>query len=149
MTQVSRFDTNSLAQLNRALVGFDRLFDGFESRFANQLATNYPPHNVVKLDETRYAIEIAVAGFKRDEIAVEIEQEVLTVRGDCETPTEGAGRQYLHRGLSSRNFERSWQLAEHMVVEGAEMKDGILTVNLKYVIPEEKKARVIDIVEVK
>jgi molecular chaperone IbpA len=149
MTQVSRFDTNSLAQLNRALVGFDRLFDGFETRFANQLATNYPPHNVVKLDETRYAIEIAVAGFKRHEINVEIEQEVLTVRGDCETPSESASRQYLHRGLSSRNFERSWQLAEHMVVEGAEMKDGILTVSLKYVIPEDKKARVIDIVEVK
>ena len=149
MTQVSRFDTTSLAQLNRALVGFDRLFDGFETRFASQLATNYPPHNVVKLDDTRYAIEIAVAGFKRHEINVEIEQEVLTVRGDCDTPNESISRQYLHRGLSSRNFERSWQLAEHMVVEGAEMKDGILTVNLKYVIPEDKKARVIDIVEVK
>lgn len=147
MTQVSRFDTNSLAQLNRALVGFDRLFDGFESRFANQLSTNYPPHNVVKLDETRYAIEIAVAGFKRDEIAVEIEQEVLTVRGS--NNTSESDRQYLHKGLSSRDFERSWQLAEHMVVEGAEMKDGILTISLKYVIPEEKKARVIDIVEVK
>jgi molecular chaperone IbpA len=149
MTQVSRFDTNSLAQLNRALVGFDRLFDGFESRFANQLSTNYPPHNVVKLDETRYAIEIAVAGFKREEINVEIEQEVLTVRGESEASNESTGRQYLHRGLSSRSFERSWQLAEHMIVEGAEMKDGILTVSLKYVIPEEKKARVIDIVEVK
>jgi len=149
MTQVSRFDTNSLAQLNRALVGFDRLFDGFETRFANQLATNYPPHNVVKLDDSRYAIEIAVAGFKRHEITVEIEQEVLTVRGDCEAQAENTSRQYLHRGLSSRNFERSWQLAEHMIVEGAEMKDGILTISLKYVIPEEKKARVIDIVEVK
>jgi len=149
MTQVSRFDTNSLAQLNRALVGFDRLFDGFESRFANQLSTNYPPHNVVKLDETRYAIEIAVAGFKRDEISVEIEQEVLTVRGESDAVNESTSRQYLHKGLSSRSFERSWQLAEHMIVEGAEMKDGILTVGLKYVIPEEKKARVIDIVEVK
>jgi len=92
MTQVSRFDTNSLAQLNRALVGFDRLFDGFESRFANQLSTNYPPHNVVKIDETRYAIEIAVAGFKRHEISVEIEQEVLTVKGDCETSNENTSR---------------------------------------------------------
>jgi molecular chaperone IbpA len=149
MTQVSRFDTTSLAQLNRALVGFDRLFDGFESRFANQLANNYPPHNVVKLDETRYAIEIAVAGFKRHEINVEIEQEVITVRGDCETPNESTNRQYLHKGLSSRNFERSWQLAEHMIVKGAEMKDGILTINLEYVIPEEKKARIIDVIEVK
>ncbi len=146
MTQLTRFDTQAL---NRALVGFDRLFDGFEARFANQLNTNYPPHNVVKTDDTHYEIEIAVAGFKRNEISVEVEQDMLTVRGSSETPNESASRQYLHRGLSSRDFERSWQLAEHMVVKGAEIKDGILTISLEYVIPEEKKARVIDIVEVK
>lgn len=142
---LTRFDTQAL---NRALVGFDRLFDGFETRFANQLSTNYPPHNIVKTDDTHYVIEIAVAGFKKNEIAVEIEQEMLTVRGSCET-NESSLRQYLHRGLSSRDFERSWQLAEHMVVQGAEIQDGILTINLEYVIPEEKKARIIDIVEVK
>jgi molecular chaperone IbpA len=146
MTQVTRFDTQAL---NRALVGFDRLFDGFEARFANQLTNNYPPHNVVKTDDTHYVIEIAVAGFKKSEIAVEIEQEILTVRGSSGTPNELTTRQYLHRGLSSRDFERSWQLAEHMVVKGAEIQDGILTISLEYVIPEEKKARVIDIVEVK
>ena len=146
MTQVTRFDTQAL---NRALVGFDRLFDGFETRFANQLTNNYPPHNVVKTDDTHYVIEIAVAGFKKSEIAVEIEQEILTVRGSSETLNEPTTRQYLHRGLSSRDFERSWQLAEHMVVKGAEIQDGILTISLEYVIPEEKKARVIDIVEVK
>jgi molecular chaperone IbpA len=138
-----------MAQLNRALVGFDRLFDSFESRFANQLTTNYPPHNVVKIGENHYSIEIAVAGFKKHEISVEVEQEVLTVRGENETPNESTTRQYLHRGLSSRSFERSWQLAEHMVVKGAEIKDGILTISLEYIIPEEKKARVIDIVDVK
>ena len=143
---VTRFDTQAL---NRALVGFDRLFDTFETRFANQLTTNYPPHNVVKTDDTHYVIEIAVAGFKKHEIAVEVEQDMLTVRGSSETPNESATRQYLHRGLSSRAFERSWQLAEHMVVKGAEIKDGVLTISLEYVIPEEKKARVIDIVEVK
>ena len=146
MTQLTRFDTQALS---RALVGFDRLFDTFETRFANQLTNNYPPHNVVKTDDTHYEIEIAVAGFKKNEIAVEIEQDILTVRGSSETPNESATRQYLHRGLSSRNFERSWQLAEHMVVRGAEIKDGILTISLEYVIPEEKKARVIDVVEVK
>jgi molecular chaperone IbpA len=146
MTQVTRFDT---AALNRALVGFDRLFDTFETRFANQLTTNYPPHNIVKTDDTHYQIEIAIAGFKKHEVAVEVEQDMLTVRGETETPTESTSRQYLHRGLSSRNFVRSWQLAEHMVVNGAEIKDGILTISLEYVIPEEKKARVIDIVEVK
>ena len=149
MTQVARFDTNSLAKLNRALVGFDRLFDSFESRFANQLSNNYPPHNIVKTDDNHYAIEIAVAGFKRNEISVEVEQDMLTVRGESETPNESTSRQYLHRGLSSRNFIRSWQLSEHMIVKGAEIKDGILTISLEYVIPEEKKARVIDIVEVK
>jgi len=148
MTQMARFDTNSLAQLNRALVGFDRLFDGFETRFANQLQNNYPPHNIIKTDETHYAIQIAVAGFSKSDIHVEVEQEILTVRGESMT-SEYPADAYLHRGLSSRNFERSWQLAEHMVVKGAEIQDGVLTVTLEYVIPEEKKARVIDIVEVK
>lgn len=146
MTQLSRFDTNAL---NRALVGFDRLFDTFETRFANQLSSNYPPHNIVKTDDTHYEIEIAVAGFKKEEINVEVEQDMLTVRGETETPSDTNTKQYLHRGLSSRSFVRSWQLAEHMIVNGAEIKDGILTISLEYVIPEEKKARVIDIVEVK
>jgi molecular chaperone IbpA len=143
---VARFDTTAL---NKALVGFDRLFDTFESRFANQLSTNYPPHNIVKTDDTHYQIEIAVAGFKKHEINVEVEQDMLTVRGESEATNETLTRQYLHRGLSSRSFVRSWQLAEHMVVNGAEIKDGILTISLEYIIPEEKKARVIDIVEVK
>jgi molecular chaperone IbpA len=149
MTQLTRFDTNSLAQLNRALVGFDRLFDGFETKFASQLANNYPPHNVLKTGENHYSIEIAVAGFKKSEVSVEIEQEILTVRGVSETPNEATSNHYLHRGLSRRDFERSWQLAEHMVVKGAVIQDGVLTINLEYTIPEEKKARVIDIVEVK
>jgi molecular chaperone IbpA len=143
---VARFDTTAL---NKALVGFDRLFDTFESRFANQLSTNYPPHNIVKTDDTHYQIEIAIAGFKKHEINVEVEQDMLTVTGESEATNETLTRQYLHRGLSSRSFVRSWQLAEHMVVNGAEIKDGILTISLEYIIPEEKKARVIDIVEVK
>lgn len=142
---LTRLDTQALA---KALVGFDRMFDTFESRFANQLATNYPPHNIVRTGDYTYQVEIAVAGFKRNEITVEVEQEILTVKGSSEVSTESS-RQYLHRGLSSRDFTRSWQLAEHMVVKGAEMQDGILTINLEYVLPEGKKARVIDIVEVK
>ncbi len=145
MTQVTRFDT---AALNRALVGFDRLFDTFETRFANQLSTNYPPHNIIKTDDTHYQIEIAIAGFKKDEVTVEVEQDMLTVKGES-NQTDWSATAYLHRGLSKRNFARSWQLAEHMVVNGAEIKDGILTISLEYVIPEEKKARVIDIIEVK
>ena len=145
MTQLQRFDTNTL---NRALVGFDRLFNTFEARFANQLNSNYPPHNIVKTNDTHYEIEIAVAGFKKHEISVEVEQDMLTVKGDSES-SDDTTKQYLHKGLSSRNFLRSWQLAENMIVNGAEIKEGILTISLEYLIPEEKKARVIDIVEVK
>lgn len=77
MTQVARFDA---AALNKALVGFDRLFDTFETRFANQLSTNYPPHNIVKTDDTHYQIEIAIAGFKKHEVTVEVERDTLTVK---------------------------------------------------------------------
>lgn len=142
---LTRFDTQAL---NRALVGFDRLFDTFEHRIANQMQNNYPPHNIIKLDDTRYVIEVAVAGFRKEEIHIEVEQNLLTIRG-VRTREDGENIQYLHRGLSSRDFERKLQLAEHMIVKGALIQDGILTVQLEHEIPEEKKARVIDIVEVK
>ena len=142
---ITRFDTQAL---NRALVGFDRLFDTFEHRIANQMQNNYPPHNIIKLDDTRYVIEVAVAGFRKDEIHIEVEQNLLTIRG-VRTREDGENIQYLHRGLSSRDFERKLQLAEHMLVKGALIQDGILSVQLEHEIAEEKKARVIDIVEVK
>jgi molecular chaperone IbpA len=142
---ITRFDTQAL---NRALVGFDRLFDTFEHRIANQMQNNYPPHNIIKLDDVRYVIEVAVAGFRKDEIHIEVEQNLLTIRG-VRTREDGENIQYLHRGLSSRDFERKLQLAEHMIVKGALIQDGILSVQLEHEIPEEKKARVIDIVEVK
>lgn len=146
--QLTRFDTNALAQLNRALVGFDRMFDTFETRFANQVASNYPPHNIVRKDEQNYYIEMAVAGFRKDEIAVEVEGDQITIRGDRKRH-EDADLQYIHRGLSARDFVRQFQMAEHMVVKGAVIQDGILRIDLEFIIPEDKKARVIDIVEVK
>jgi molecular chaperone IbpA len=145
MTQLTRFDT---ASLNRALVGFDRLFNTFETRFANQLTSNYPPHNIVRKDEQNYFIEIAVAGFYKDEISVEVEADVITVKGERKRD-EDPELQYLHRGLSARDFVRSFQMAEHMVVKGAAIQDGILRIDMEFVIPEDKKPRVIDIVEVK
>jgi len=142
---MTRLDTTTLA---KALVGFDRMFDTFETRFANQLTTNYPPHNIIKTGEYTYTVEMAVAGFKRSEISVEVEQEILTVKGE-KSGDSSSHHQFLHRGLSSRNFNRSWHLAEHMVVKGAEIQDGVLSVKLEYILPEDKKSRVIDIVEVK
>ena len=146
MNALTRFDTQAL---NRALVGFDRLFDTFDTRFANQLNTNYPPYNVVKTDDDHYSVEVAVAGFKRDEITVEVDGDQLTIKGESSTTNESTARQYLHKGLSSRDFVRQFTLAEHMIVKGAEIQDGILSIVIERVIPEDKKPRLIDIVEVK
>ncbi len=146
MNALTRFDTQAL---NRALVGFDRLFDTFDSRFANQLNTNYPPYNVVKTDDDHYSVEVAVAGFKKGEISVEVDNDQLTIKGESATPNESTARQYLHKGLSSRDFVRQFTLAEHMIVKGAEIQDGILTISIVRELPEDKKPRLIDIVEVK
>ena len=139
MNQLVRFDTN---QLNRALLGFDTLFNDFEHRFSNQINNTYPPYNILKHDEDTYEIEIAVTGFDKDEVVVEIDQNNLVVRGqreevDLNDPT------YLHRGLATRDFTRSWTLAEHMEVGKGRIKNGVLTIELKRVVPDSLKPRVL------
>jgi molecular chaperone IbpA len=145
MTQLTRFDA---AALNRALVGFDRIFDDMERRFANQISSNYPPFNIAKVAENLYDIAIAVTGFEKDEISVTIEANELLVKGERATSNE-AEPEYLHRGLALRDFERTFTLAEHMKVKKAEIKNGILLIQIEREIPEEMKPRVIDIVEIK
>jgi len=105
--QLVRFDTNAL---NRALLGFDNLFDNFEQRFANQINNNYPPYNILKHGEDTYQLEIAVTGFDKSEITVEIDQDQLVVKGERKA-VEDAETEYLHRGLAARSFTRSWTLA--------------------------------------
>jgi molecular chaperone IbpA len=144
MNALTRFDTNALAQLNRALVGFDRMFDTFETRFANQASNNYPPHNVVKTGEDTYSIEVAVAGFSMEEIDVEIDNNDLSIKGQSKRE-EDAGREYIHRGLARRDFEKRFTLVDHIEVEGASIKDGILVVDLKRVVPDALKPRKIAI----
>jgi molecular chaperone IbpA len=144
MTQLTRFDT---AALNRALVGFDQIFDGMERRFANQVSNNYPPYNITKLGENRYSIDIAVTGFTKEEVAVTIEANELTIRGERKRDDD-AEVEYLHRGLALRDFERTFTLAEHMKVRGASIKHGILHIEIEREVPEEMKPRVINIVEV-
>lgn len=145
MTQLQRFDT---AALNRALVGFDRIFDDMERRFANQIHSNYPPFNISRVSENLYDIAIAVTGFEKDEIAVTVEANELTVKGERKEG-EQPEPEYLHRGLALRDFERTFTLAEHMKVRKAEIKNGILQIQIEREIPEELKPRVIDIVEIK
>jgi molecular chaperone IbpA len=136
-----------LDALNRALIGFDSMFNTLERRYANSPQTNYPPYNVARIDENHYNIEMAVTGFEKSEIEVTIESNELTIRG--ERSSEDKELEYLHRGLALRNFERTFTLAEHMKVRTAEIKNGILLIQIEREIPEELKPRVIDIVEIK
>jgi molecular chaperone IbpA len=139
--QLTRFDT---AALGRALVGFDEIFNNFEGRFANQLNQNYPPFNVVQLGENEYEIQIAIAGFKKEEIDIEVNQNRLVVTGEHKDVVE-EGRVYHHRGLAARNFVRDWTLERYTEVRGAEIEDGILTIKLERVLPESMKPRKIEI----
>jgi molecular chaperone IbpA len=139
MNQLVRFDTSAL---NRALVGFDNLFNDVERRFANQINSSYPPYNVLKHDENTYEIEVAVTGFLPEEITVEIDQNQLVVKGE-RNRSETDEANYLHRGLATRDFTRTWTLAEHMEVGEGRIKNGVLTIELKRVVPESLKPRVL------
>ena len=137
MTQLVRFDT---AALNKALLGFDSLFDNFEHRFGNQINNTYPPYNILKHSEDSYEIEVAVTGFAPEEITVEIDQNQLIVKGERRR-TEDTSIQYLHRSLATRDFTRAWTLAEHMEVGEGKIKNGVLTIALTRVVPEALKPR--------
>lgn len=141
--QLSKLDT-----LSRALIGFDTMFDQMERRYANSVTTNYPPHNQIKTGENEYLIQLAVTGFSKSEVQVEVEANVLTIRGES-TDTEYAAEAYLYRGLATRDFVKEFPLAEHIEVRGAEMENGMLNIKLVRNIPESAKPKVIDIVEVK
>jgi len=143
MTQVVRFDTNAL---NRALLGFDTLFNDFERRFQNQINNNYPPYNVIKTQENHYELQVAVTGFDKSEITVEVDNDQLIVKGQSMT-TEYPPEAYLHRGLASRDFTRVWPLAEHIEVGDAKIKNGVLTINLERIVPDSMKPRVVTIKE--
>jgi molecular chaperone IbpA len=141
MNQLVRFDTNAL---NRALVGFDTMFDNFEQRLASQINNSYPPYNILKHDDNSYELEIAVTGFTPEEVVVELDQNQLIVKGH-RSHDEHAETQYLHRGLATRDFTRSWTLAEHMEVGEGRIKNGVLTIALTRVVPEALKPRVLKI----
>jgi molecular chaperone IbpA len=139
MTQLRTIDTAALAQLSKALVGFDRYFTA-----PHHQNGNYPPHNIIKYDETHYGIEIAVAGFSREEITVEVDQDQLTVKGRKLNQADSRF-EYLHRGLAARDFEQTFTLAEYMEVYAAEVKDGMLVIEIVRVVPEALKPRRIEV----
>lgn len=141
MTQFT-LRTFDLPALHRHAIGFDRMFEDLNRTFANS-KDNYPPHNIVQLDETNFLIEVAVAGFKQSEIDVELKDNLLTVKGEREKDETEV--EYLHKGISNRNFTRTFPLAENVEVRTATVENGILAVKLELVVPDEKKAKKIAI----
>ena len=134
--------TIDFTPLFRSTIGFDRMANQFESAFRND-ATGYPPYNIELMNENHYNISIAVAGFAEDELDLEVKENILKVSGVKKA--ESKDKKYLHRGIASRSFERSFQLADYVYVEGAELKDGLLNIRLIREIPEASKPRRIEI----
>ena len=135
--------TIDFSPLYRSVVGFDRLAQQLETATADS-SSGYPPYNIERTDENAYRIELAVAGFKSEELTIEVKENLLTVQGRKATNDEQ--RRFLHRGLAERDFERRFQLADYVVVTNANLADGLLAIELKRELPEALKPRRIDIV---
>jgi molecular chaperone IbpA len=134
--------TYDLAPLWRSTIGFDRFFDLLEDSVRWSGEDNYPPYNIVRGGEDHYQISLAVAGFGPDEISITAEQNVLTVEG---RKTEKPDQQYLYQGISGRSFRRTFNLADHVQVQGASFENGLLTIDLVRELPEAMKPRRIPI----
>ncbi|KAF0804467.1 heat-shock protein IbpA [Alcanivorax sp. S71-1-4] len=139
----------SLAPLFRHSVGFDRFNELLDSALRADQSSTYPPYDIVREGEDRYRIVMAVAGFSRDMLQITARENQLTVTGRQSTEKnlnpEHAEQTWLHRGIARRNFERSFRLADHVQVEGAEMRDGLLEISLRRVVPEASRPRQIEI----
>ena len=134
--------TVDFSPLYRSVVGFDRLAALLDSAASGE-PNGYPPYNIETVGKDAYRIEMAVAGFKPDELNIEVKENVLTVQGRKTANDET--RRYLHRGLAERSFERRFQLADYVVVEDADLADGLLQITLKRELPEAMKPRRIEV----
>lgn len=134
--------TIDFSPLYRSVVGFDRLAQLLETASVDQ-ATGYPPYNIERTDENAYRVEIAVAGFRPDELNIEVKENLLTVQG--RKAANDAERRFLHRGLAERDFERRFQLADYVIVTEARLADGLLSISLRRELPEALKPRRIEI----
>ncbi|MBM7330366.1 Hsp20 family protein [Agrobacterium sp. S2] len=130
--------TFDFSPLFRSSIGFERLVNALEAASRVESIDNWPPYDIAKTDEDEYRITMAVAGFSEDELSITQEQNMLLVAGS-KTPDENT--QYLHRGIAGRSFQRRFQLADHVRVEGATLVNGLLTIDLRREIPEEMKPR--------
>jgi molecular chaperone IbpA len=138
--------TYDFTPLYRSAVGFDRLAGLLESAARTSQENGWPPYNIETTGENAYRIEIAVAGFKPDELTLEVKENLLTVTGrKTANDDAGAERTYLHRGLAERDFERRFQLADYVVVKSADLVNGLLAIELNRELPEALKPRRIEI----
>src|SRR6201995_4546780 len=143
MRRMPTMRTIDLSPLYRSAVGFDRLASLLETASRSDAPTGYPPYNIETVGENAYRIEIAVAGFKPEELNIEFRENTLTVQGKKAANDEA--KRYLHRGLAERNFERRFQLADYVVVTDAKLADGLLSIALERQLPEPLKPRRIEI----
>ena len=137
---MTQYTTASFNFPRANFVGFDKLFDELTRAQLGAQNNNYPPHNVVKVDEDNFIIELAIAGFKSEDLDIQLKDSILTVTGKKED-----AREYYHKGISSREFVRTFTLGEHVQVNGATLVDGILSINLERVVPEEERPKKIEI----
>ncbi|MBI28811.1 MAG: heat-shock protein [Pelagibacteraceae bacterium] len=128
-------------------VGFDSIFDDFDRMLeSSEFNSNYPPYNIKRESDNDYKIEVALAGFDKKDIEVEIKDSTLTIRNkNVEKVVDENGEDIIHKGISTRKFQRSFTISEEVKVKEAELKNGLLTINLEKIIPEEKKPRLINI----
>ena len=131
-------------------IGFDDMFDQFENMLGNggmSMQSNYPPYNIRKTGKDKYSIEVALAGFTKKDVEVEFEDNMLTVRTKQTDKSENKDQdgEILHKGISQRQFARSFTIADDVKVNGAELKDGLLTIACERVIPDYKKKKLIEI----
>lgn len=135
-----------LTPLYRSTIGFDRMANLLDSALRGEQTSNgYPPYNIEVTGENQYGITLAVAGFEEDELNLQVENGVLTVRGKKASSEDDKNRRFLHQGIAYRSFERKFNLADHVEVRGAELKHGLLTIELVKEVPEAMKPKTIAI----
>ena len=144
MTKTLTLRSFDIPAIHKFGIGFDNLFDDLMRVTQHQATTNYPPHNVIKTGDDTVTIEVAVAGFAEGEIDISLDQRQLVISGAKATEHDQA-HEYLHRGISQRDFKQTFPLSEHVEVNGASISNGILTVYLERKVPESAKPKSIAI----
>ena len=147
MTRELTLRTLDIPSIHKFGIGFDSILDELMRVNAQQTNTNYPPYNIVKHSEDAFAIELAVAGFREGDINITLEKNILTVKGQKTESLDELEKEveYVHRGISARNFDRTFTLADYVEVLGAKAENGILTIELERQVPEEQKPKTVAI----